>query len=76
MNFIAFDETLISSLKLTMMESKDPWAKQGQVRWYKPVKPGALYLLALDPSLGTGGDKCSYTSIRTSWNATSGRVDA
>ena len=57
--FIAFDETLISSLKLTMMESKDPWAKQGQVRWYKPVKPGALYLLALDPSLGTGGDNAA-----------------
>ena len=54
--FIAFDETLVSSLKLAAMEPKDPYAKQGQVRWYKPVVPGNIYMLALDPSLGTGGD--------------------
>ena len=54
--FIAFDETLIDSLKLASMEAKDPWAKMGQVRWYKPVVPGRVYLIALDPSLGTGGD--------------------
>jgi hypothetical protein len=54
--FIAFDETLINSLKLTNMEAKDPWAKQGEVRWYAPIKKDALYLIGLDPSLGTGGD--------------------
>lgn len=54
--FIAFDETLINSLKLTTMEATDPWAKQGEVRWYAPVKKDALYLIGLDPSLGTGGD--------------------
>lgn len=57
--FIAFDETLVSSLKLAMMEAKDAWAMQGQVRWYKPLKAGNLYLIALDPSLGTGGDNAA-----------------
>jgi len=57
--FIAFDETLVSSLKLAMMEPKEAWAMQGQVRWYKPLKAGNLYLIALDPSLGTGGDNAA-----------------
>lgn len=57
--FIAFDETLISSLKLAAMEGVDPYAKQGQVRWYKPPVPGNLYMVALDPSLGTGGDNAA-----------------
>lgn len=57
--FIAFDETLVSSLKLAMMEAKEAWAMQGQVRWYKPLKAGNLYLIALDPSLGTGGDNAA-----------------
>jgi Txe/YoeB family toxin of Txe-Axe toxin-antitoxin module len=30
--------------------------RMGQVRWYKKPTPGNLYLIALDPSLGTGGD--------------------
>lgn len=54
--FIAFDETLVSSLKLAMMEAVEPYAKQGQVRWYQPVKKDHMYLIGLDPSLGTGGD--------------------
>lgn len=57
--FIAFDETLIDSLKLAIMESKQPFAKQGQVRWYKNIVPGNLYMIALDPSLGTGGDNAA-----------------
>ena len=57
--FIAFDETLVSSLKLAMMEPKEAWAMQGQVRWYRPCKAGNLYLIALDPSLGTGGDNAA-----------------
>lgn len=57
--FIAFDETLVSSLKLAMMEAKEAWAMQGQVRWYKPCNASSLYLIALDPSLGTGGDNAA-----------------
>ena len=54
--FIAFDETLIDSIKLSNMEARDPYAISGQVRWYDPVAKGKLYMIGLDPSLGTGGD--------------------
>ena len=54
--FIAFDETLIDSIKLSNMEARDPYAISGQVRWYAPVAKGKLYMIGLDPSLGTGGD--------------------
>jgi hypothetical protein len=30
--------------------------KMGQCRWYKKINPKHTYLVALDPSLGTGGD--------------------
>lgn len=54
--FIIFDETLIAPSKLANMEGANPIEKQGQVRWYeKPIK-GHVYGVALDPSLGTGGD--------------------
>ena len=36
--FIAYDETLIDSIKLFNMVARDPTSKMGQVRWYK--KPG------------------------------------
>jgi len=54
--FLVFDETLINSIKLTGLEGKDPIMKMGQARWYKKINPMSTYLLALDPSLGTGGD--------------------
>ena len=59
--FIAYDETLIDSIKLSLMEGREPYAKQGQVRWYKNVVPENLYMIGLDPSLGTGGD---YAAIQ------------
>ena len=54
--FIIYDETLINPIHLTEMAGIDPIIKQGQVRWYKKPEKGNLYLVALDPSLGTGGD--------------------
>jgi hypothetical protein len=33
----------------------------GQTRWYKDIDPRCTYLVALDPSLGTGGD---YAAIQ------------
>jgi hypothetical protein len=54
--FLVYDETLISSLKLAELLGRDPKSRVGQVRWYKDPTPGKLYLIALDPSLGTGGD--------------------
>jgi len=54
--FIIYDETLINGLFLVEMGGVDPLERQGQVRWYaRPIK-GMTYLVALDPSLGTGGD--------------------
>ena len=54
--FIIFDETLIAPNKLATLEGINPIEKQGQVRWYeKPIK-NHTYAVALDPSLGTGGD--------------------
>lgn len=57
--FITADETLINSLKLNIMESRDPWKRTGQVRWYKPLDRNKTYIAGLDPSLGTGGDNAA-----------------
>jgi len=54
--FLVYDETLINSLKLIDMLGREPAWKMGQVRWWKKPEPGNVYLIALDPSLGTGGD--------------------
>ena len=54
--FLVYDETLVSSLKLADMIGREPIFKMGQVRWYKKPTAGNIYLAALDPSLGTGGD--------------------
>jgi len=54
--FLIFDETLISSMTLADMEGVDPIMKMGQVRWYKKIDPTQMYVVSLDPSLGTGGD--------------------
>ena len=59
--FLIFDETLINSITLSDLEGVDPILKMGQVRWYKKVDPTSMYILALDPSLGTGGD---YAAIQ------------
>lgn len=54
--FIIYDETLIAPSKLLDLEGIDPVEKQGQVRWYNKPTKGNIYVVALDPSLGTGGD--------------------
>ena len=54
--FIIWDETLINPSTLVELEGVDPIERQGQVRWYKRPDPNLTYLVALDPSLGTGGD--------------------
>jgi hypothetical protein len=55
--FIAFDETLINSIYLSEMDlGMEPMRKHGQVRWYDTIRDEQTYLVALDPSLGTGGD--------------------
>ena len=54
--FITADETLINSLTLQNMQGCDPYKKIGQVRLYQPLDTEKSYVLAWDPSLGTGGD--------------------
>jgi hypothetical protein len=54
--FIIADETLISPSMLFELEGIEPTYKQGQVRWYKKPEKDKIYVVALDPSLGTGGD--------------------
>jgi len=54
--FLIADETLINPNTLIDLTGVEPSFRQGQIRWYqKPVK-GRIYVVALDPSLGTGGD--------------------
>lgn len=54
--FIIFDETLINPLHLAEMGGIEPVEKQGQIRWYKRPEKEKTYVVALDPSLGTGSD--------------------
>ena len=54
--FIIWDETLINPSYLIELQGIDPIERQGQVRWYKRPDPSKTYMVALDPSLGTGGD--------------------
>ena len=56
--FVVADETLIDPLFLVNMDKgKDPirTTKEG-VRWYAEIEDDTKYLVALDPSAGTGGN--------------------
>ena len=54
--FLIAEETLIAPAKLIDLAGIDPIYKTGQVRWYKQPEKNKIYVVALDPSLGTGGD--------------------
>jgi hypothetical protein len=54
--FVRDEETLISPIHLIDMVGQQPIERQGQIRWYQKPKRGCTYVVALDPSLGTGGD--------------------
>jgi hypothetical protein len=57
--FISFEETLINAAKLAALEGTRPLYKQGQVRWYAPIRKECTYVISLDPSMGTGGDNAA-----------------
>ena len=57
--FLVFDETLINSIKLAAMEGSAPMLNMGQTRWYKRPTAQYTYCIALDPSMGTGGDNAA-----------------
>lgn len=59
--FLIFDETLINSVKLSELEGQTPMLTMGQTRWYRKIDPRYTYLVALDPSMGTGGN---YSAIQ------------
>lgn len=64
--FIIYEETLINPVKLLSLEGREPILKQGQVRWYEKPKVGFIYLVGLDPSLGTGGDQSAIQIVEAS----------
>lgn len=59
--FVSDDETLISPLTLVRLKDKAPEFFTNTVRWFKNPEPNKTYLVALDPSVGTGGD---YAAIQ------------
>jgi hypothetical protein len=61
--FLIFDETLINSISLANLEGIEPKMKMGQARWYKKIDTSCTYIVALDPSLGTGGDPAAIEII-------------
>jgi len=38
------------------LQGHEPLYRTGQVRWYQKPRAGRIYVVSLDPSLGTGGD--------------------
>jgi len=61
--FLVFDETLIHAIKLAEMEGISPILNMGQTRWYKKPKKQYSYVVALDPSMGTGGNNAAIQII-------------
>ncbi len=59
--FVTDDETLINPLMLARMTGVQPEYYTGTVRWYGDIVANRTYLIALDPSLGTGSD---YSAIQ------------
>jgi len=57
--FLIFDETLIAPSKLIDLHPVEPLETLGNVRWYQRIKKDRIYVVALDPSLGTGGDNAA-----------------
>jgi len=57
--FILADESLIAPAKLIELVGIEPVNRTGQVRWFQNPKAGRIYVVALDPSLGTGGDNAA-----------------
>lgn len=57
-HFVTYEETLINSAKLLKLNeyTRNPIRKSGTVRWFKRISKHSSYVIALDPSMGTGGD--------------------
>jgi len=64
--FVIYDETLIDALKLLEMKGVEPSLKMGQTRWYKQPDPDSIFVVALDPSSGTGEDNAAIQVLELS----------
>jgi hypothetical protein len=60
-DFVSDDETLIDAMTLVTFKPTDPEFYTGQVRWFSEPEANKTFMVALDPSLGTGGD---YAAIQ------------
>lgn len=61
--FLVYDETLVNSIKLSTMEGKQPILNMGQTRWFKKPNAKYSYVVAMDPSMGTGGNNAAIQII-------------
>jgi hypothetical protein len=66
--FIIDSETLINPFVLNQLSGIEPIELQGQIRWYKKPKKGNIYLVALDPSIGTGGNLAAIQVLEANTN--------
>lgn len=62
--FISADETLINGMFLANMSGIDPVGRIGQLRIYDTITKDNMYVVAWDPSLGTGGDPAAIEVFR------------
>lgn len=68
--FITYQETLIDAMKMQEikeMQVRKPLSVVDNIRWYKQPESGMTYVIALDPSSGTGGQnasKSNYSAIQ------------
>jgi hypothetical protein len=60
-SFVSDEESLVNPMMLAGMKGQQPSYYTETVRWYKELEPNMTYLVALDPSVGTGGD---YAAIQ------------
>jgi Terminase large subunit, T4likevirus-type, N-terminal/Terminase RNaseH-like domain len=58
-DFLIAEETLINPNTLIDLAGIEPNFRMGQVRWYAKPTPNNVYVIGLDPSLGTGGDNAA-----------------
>lgn len=57
--FLIDEETLINSITLSELSGSDPVMKMGECRWYKRPNDRMLYMISLDPAIGTGGNNAA-----------------
>jgi hypothetical protein len=62
--FVGSEETLIDSAVLYAMKGNDPiLITHKNVRWFKEIDPSLIYLISLDPAVGTGSDNAAIQVV-------------